>query len=140
MGRDRIEILDSAEATRCFAEKFALTLSPNTVIALEGDLGAGKTTFMQGLVRGLGGDEQMVQSPTFVYLHIYDMKVPVFHFDLYRMKSPQDFLAMGFEEYFENGGITAIEWPNRITPLLPAAHIRIRLDCLSENARQLVIQ
>ena len=95
---------------------------------------------MQGLVQGLGGSQDMVQSPTFVYLHHYPTNPPVFHFDLYRLRSIDDFFAMGFEEYFEKEGITAIEWPERIASILPPAAIKIRLSLVSETARRLVIE
>ncbi len=140
MGRDRVDLLlDGEEATRCFAEKLASSLSANTIIALYGDLGAGKTTFMQGLIRGLGGKEEMVQSPTFVYLHLYPTALPVFHFDLYRLRTAKEFTSMGFDEYFENGGITAIEWPERIASILPASAIGVHLTHISENVRRLVM-
>jgi len=143
MGRNRIEIiLEGCEATRSFAAAFSQDLlrhSHSSLIALSGDLGAGKTTFMQGLVAGLGGCEAMVQSPTFVYLHHYPTATPVFHFDLYRLRSADDFLAMGFEEYFDKPGITAIEWPERIASILPSTAIRIHLSVISETARCLVI-
>lgn len=141
MGRNRIEtILDSAEATQAFARQFAKSLSSNDLIALHGDLGAGKTTFIQGLVQGFGEDASMVQSPTFVYLHLYPTSIPIYHFDLYRISSPNDFLAMGFDEYFEKDGITAIEWPERIASILPAHAIHIHFHPLSENTRKLVIE
>jgi tRNA threonylcarbamoyladenosine biosynthesis protein TsaE len=132
-------ILSGPEATQKWAFAFAKTLPPGSVIALSGDLGSGKTTFMQGLVRGLGGSKVIVQSPTFVYLHHYPTTPPVFHFDLYRLRSADDFLAMGFEEYFETEGITAIEWPERIASILPASAIKIQLSVVSESARRLVI-
>ncbi len=117
--------LEGPEQTREFAARFAQSLPKNCVLALYGDLGAGKTTFMQGLVRGLKGNEDEVHSPTYLYLHLYDTDPPVFHFDLYRMQSPKDFTSMGFEEYFEKGGITAIEWPEKIENLLPASTISL---------------
>lgn len=140
MGRKRVEtLLGGAEATQEFATRFARDLPPNAVIALSGELGAGKTTFVKGLVYGLGGSIDWVQSPTFVYLHQYPTKLRTAHFDLYRMRSAADFLAMGFEEYFENGGITAIEWPERIASILPASCIKIELCIVSETQRLLVI-
>ncbi|MBF8263772.1 MAG: yjeE [Parachlamydiales bacterium] len=141
MGRDRIEaICESAEATQDFAAGWASTLSPHCVIALSGGLGAGKTTFMKGLLRGLNGQPLEVQSPTFVYLHPYLADLPVYHFDLYRLRSSEEFRLMGFDEYFEMGGITAIEWPERIGSLLPDRAIWIHFSMLSEHSRQLVIQ
>lgn len=132
--------LNDPDATRDFAAKFVKTLQAPCILALFGDLGAGKTTFMQGLVRGLGGSENMVQSPTFVYLHHYPTATPVFHFDLYRLRSAKDFLGLGFDEYFEKNGITAIEWPERIAEILPASTIRIHITASSETLRHLVIE
>jgi len=141
MGRNRIEtILEGPEATQKFAAALSKKLSPGSLIALSGDLGSGKTTFMQGLVQGLGGSQDMVQSPTFVYLHHYPTNPAVFHFDLYRLRSVDDFFAMGFEEYFDKNGITAIEWPERIASILPAAAIKIQLSLVSATSRRLVIE
>jgi tRNA threonylcarbamoyladenosine biosynthesis protein TsaE len=141
MGRDRIElILEGPDATREFAARLGPTLSPNTVLALYGNLGVGKTTFLQGLVRGLGGDESMVHSPTYVYLHHYPTSPPLFHFDLYRLSNEKDFLALGFEEYLEHGGISAIEWPERIASLLPPDCIHLRLSTESPTMRRMVIE
>lgn len=126
MGRKRI-VLKNPDATRSFAAKLSSRLRIPCIIALFGDLGAGKTTFMQGLVRGLGGSEWDVQSPTFVYLHHYPTKIPVYHFDLYRLRSSEEFLSMGFDEYFKKNGITAIEWPERISGILPSNAIQIHL-------------
>jgi tRNA threonylcarbamoyladenosine biosynthesis protein TsaE len=123
MGRKRIEncwILNSAEETFAFGKILAPHLPPNTILALSGDLGAGKTTFVQGLALGLGIKEE-ISSPTFVYLNIYEEGVlPLFHFDLYRLKSPADFVGLGFDEYLSRGGICAIEWPEK-TELPPQA-------------------
>jgi tRNA threonylcarbamoyladenosine biosynthesis protein TsaE len=123
---DKQLVLDGADQTREFAARFALTLPKKCLLALFGDLGAGKTTFMQGLVRGLGGLEEEVHSPTFVYLHHYSAPMPIFHFDLYRLKKSEDFFALGFEEYFEKEGVTAIEWPERIEENLPPSTISLR--------------
>ena len=126
--------LNSAEETREFAARFASSLNNGSLLALYGPLGAGKTTFMQGLLRGLGGREEDVHSPTFVTLHHYEARIPLFHFDLYRLKSPQEFLALGFDEYFDQGGIVAIEWPERIESLLPVFTSRLRFSS-SGNTR-----
>ena len=102
-------------------------LSPNAILALSGELGAGKTTFVQGLAAGLNITET-VTSPTFVYLHSYEGKLPLFHFDLYRLTSANDFEALGFSEYFFAGGICAIEWPERIfLPDNPVGDTIVRL-------------
>jgi len=117
MGRIR---LNSYEDTLLFGERLAAEL-PRSVLALSGDLGSGKTSFVQGLARGLGIKER-VQSPTFVLLNIYP---GLYHFDLYRLKNSEDFMGLGFHEYFEKEGICAIEWPDRIQDILPAKTIYI---------------
>lgn len=94
------------------------SLPPSSILALSGDLGVGKTTFVQGLALGLQISDP-VSSPTFVYLNAYSGSLSLFHFDLYRLRGSEDFLGLGFEEYFDRGGICAIEWPERIVNLLP---------------------
>lgn len=109
--------LSSEEMTRQVGRRAAQQLPPGSILALYGPLGAGKTTFVQGLADGLG-IKSSIQSPTFTYLHLYEEGIQcLYHFDLYRMKDPSDFFAMGFEEYFDRGGITAIEWPERLAHL-----------------------
>jgi tRNA threonylcarbamoyladenosine biosynthesis protein TsaE len=122
MDRERIDIyLRSPEETEQFGYELAHTLGPNTILALQGDLGAGKTTFVQGLAKGLGVVDP-VQSPTFTYLQIYEgASLSLYHFDLYRLEKESDFVALGFEETFDAGGIVAIEWPDRIASLIPSS-------------------
>lgn len=123
MGRIGLKVpLASHEETIAFGQKMASLLPANTILALSGDLGAGKTTFVQGLALGLNIKEP-VQSPTFVILNSYQDSL--FHFDLYRLKKTSDFTSLGFEEYFQKGGICAIEWPDRITQLLPPGTVFI---------------
>jgi len=127
MGRERIE-LQTAESTVAFGISYAQKLKQNSVLALKGGLGAGKTTFVQGLLQGLG-IQDTAQSPTFTYLQIYEN---VFHFDLYRLKNEQDFVLLGFEEFLM-GGITVIEWPERIPNLLPKNTQVIELSYLDRR-------
>lgn len=126
MGRKRIEIfLATADDTFALGKKLAALTGPNSILALSGDLGAGKTTFVKGLAAGLQIDDDIV-SPTYVYLNLYDGRLPLFHFDLYRLSSKSDFEALGFSEYFSKEGICAIEWPERIE--LPASAILIEFQ------------
>ncbi|MBX9745031.1 MAG: tRNA (adenosine(37)-N6)-threonylcarbamoyltransferase complex ATPase subunit type 1 TsaE [Chlamydiales bacterium] len=124
----------SLEETFAVAAQFATTLTPNSIVALTGDLGAGKTTFVKGLAEALGCSD-IVQSPTYVYLQQYTASIPLFHFDLYRMRTADDFLAMGFDEYFSKEGITLIEWPERISTLLPPTTFHIHIETFNEDSR-----
>ena len=135
MGRIGLErySLASAEETLAFGRKMALRLPKKAVLALSGNLGAGKTTFVQGLAEGLGITEP-IQSPTFVLLNIYD---GLFHFDLYRIKNSSHFVSLGFDEYFSTEGICAIEWPERIEELLPPTAIRI--DFIYEKEERIAV-
>jgi tRNA threonylcarbamoyladenosine biosynthesis protein TsaE len=131
---------NSVEQTEAIAADFARNLTGGQVIALEGDLGAGKTQFVRGLVRGLGGEPRAVSSPTYVLLNIYDKgRLPVYHLDAYRITSPEDFEAIGFTELLEQNGIVAVEWPSRVKDLLPAGVIQIRLRAVGETARSIEI-
>jgi len=127
MGRERVtQFLASSEETVRFGERFASRLVANDIIALRGDLGAGKTTFVQGLLRGLGIPD-VAQSPTFTYLQVYNH---VYHFDLYRLKEEHEFVLLGFEEFLDAGGIVVIEWPEKIPSLIPPKTYRIQLEYL----------
>ena len=133
----------SPAQTAALATRFAKTLLPNDCLALHGDLGAGKTAFVRGLVAGLGGDPRAVSSPTFVLLNVYSrppIRLSLYHLDAYRVATPDDFEAIGFPELLTQGGVVAVEWPARIQPLLPPATTHIRLTPLSPSARQIDIE
>ena len=123
--------------TRKLAEEFAGYISPNAVFALHGELGSGKTCFVQGIAHGLGIN-QPVTSPTFTIINEYKGNLPLFHMDLYRLNRPDEVLALGFEEYIESNGITAIEWPEHAGDILPDKTIHIRFETTDkENERQI---
>ena len=112
-------------------------LPPNTLLCLFGELGAGKTTFVKGVVEGRTGiAPEKVVSPTFVYLNIYDT---VYHFDLYRLHDADEFLSLGFEEYFEAGGLSCIEWSERIAPILSKNALLVTLSHIKEDVREISI-
>lgn len=116
--------LKNVEDTLAFGRKFAKQLAPGDVVLLHGELGAGKTTFVQGVLEGLHVKD-IAQSPTFSYLHIYEN---VHHFDLYRLKSSSDFVALGFDDFLHDPTtIKLIEWPERIEELLPPHYWDVRL-------------
>jgi tRNA threonylcarbamoyladenosine biosynthesis protein TsaE len=130
----------SPAQTEAIAADLARQLVPGECIALAGELGAGKTRFVRGLICGLGGDPRIVSSPTFVLLNIYDTKtLRVFHLDAYRAHGSDDFDAIGFPELLEQGGVVVVEWPERIESLLPPTHIRVQILTLSPRRRQIEI-
>ena len=118
---------DSVEQTRDLGHLFGQSLRPGQVVALFGDLGSGKTQFVKGVCRALDIEESVVSSPTFTIIHEYQGDPPVFHLDLYRVKTLDEALALGIDEYLEPDGICLIEWPEQIESLLPADTIGIRL-------------
>ena len=117
----------SPDMTRRFAAGLAAILKAGDVIALDGDLGAGKTCFTGGLAEGMGSDDY-VSSPTFTIVNEYEGgRLPIFHFDTYRLQDEEDFLASGLDEYFYRGGVSVIEWSDIIKGLLPENTIRMRI-------------
>lgn len=125
----RIVETNSPEETWALAAELAAELGPGTVMALHGDLGAGKTCFVQGLAVALGIDEP-ITSPTYTLIGEYEGRLPLHHIDLYRLSGPTEALGLGLEEYFDAQGITAIEWAERAEGLLPPdlLHIQIEAD------------
>ncbi len=108
------------EETRALGQQFAAFFAPGDVVALSGELGSGKTCFVQGVVEGLGGKRDDVSSPTFTIAHEYDARIPVYHMDLYRLASLAEARAAGLMEYFERAdGVCLVEWPERVAGLLP---------------------
>lgn len=103
-----------------WAQSFAKTLRENEVIALAGELGTGKTSFVKEVAASLGKDASQVTSPTFTYCHIYEKEPVIYHFDLFRLTSKELFIEKGGEEYFFMRGICFIEWPEVIQEMLPA--------------------
>lgn len=130
----------SAVETFELGRKLGQELSISTVVCLFGELAAGKTTFIKGIVCGATQlDSSVVQSPTFTYLHIYEGQKTIYHFDLYRLRDIDEFLSMGFDEYFEAEGICCIEWSERIAPYLPSNHLSVFLAHVQEDQRLITI-
>ncbi|MGO0123504.1 tRNA (adenosine(37)-N6)-threonylcarbamoyltransferase complex ATPase subunit type 1 TsaE [Desulfothermobacter acidiphilus] len=119
--------LRSAAATQRLGEKLGRLLRPGDLVALKGELGAGKTCLVQGLARALGVKEPVL-SPSFLLLREYRGRdFPLYHFDAYRLQSPQEFLELGLEEYFPFG-VSVIEWAERVEDTLPAERLEVQLD------------
>lgn len=130
---------DGPAATLALGARLAAHLRPGDVLALYGDLGAGKTHLVKGIATGLGVDPDDVASPTFVLVHEYASDPPLYHFDAYRTERPDEFTRIGFEEYAADDGVCVVEWPERIEPLLPAGTIRLRLTALGGDRRRVEV-
>lgn len=131
----------SASETFELGRKLGQKLSVPTVVCLFGELAAGKTTFIKGLVFGAAEvNPSAVQSPTFTYLHIYEGRKRIYHFDLYRLRDIDEFLSMGFDEYFDADGICCIEWSERIASFLPPDSIHVTLQHVREDHRSVTIR
>lgn len=133
-------ITSSPEETTALGVRIGSLLPKGSVVALHGDLAAGKTTLIKGLLRGIDpSSKQNVTSPTFVYLNIYDGPIPVHHFDLYRLTAAEQFLSMGFEEYLSRDAITCIEWAEKIEELLPQGTLTLTLEHCSRDFRKITL-
>lgn len=143
MGRERIRVLATPDETLLFgaecATQVALKWSCGGILALQGDLGTGKTTFVQGFLQGLG-IQDIAQSPTFTYLQIYEGSSPIYHFDLYRLKTERDFILLGFEELLHAECISIIEWPERIFSLIPKNAMLIDIAHKAPSGRTITIR
>ena len=129
-----IFVSNSREQTEAFAKEYAKTLCAGDVVLLDGDMGAGKTVFAKGVAEGLGIQEE-VTSPTYAYMNDYDGRL--FHYDCYRIESPEQAEALGLADYFDMGGICLIEWAQNIAPLLPRLVKRVKITKLDETRREI---
>ena len=132
-------ITNSPEETEAVGAALAKRLSPGTVIAYRGDLGAGKTAFTRGLARGLGYREP-VTSPTYTIVNEYlGGRLPLFHFDMYRLSSSDDLWDFGWEDYLDRGGVCAVEWSDNVAEALEEPLI-ITIEKLGEDTRRITIE
>ncbi len=137
-------ISQSEEATRKIAEAFVAGIPSESVVALRGDLGAGKTAFSAGILASLGAIGPF-PSPTFVIMHRYDLATPsaqgirrIYHIDAYRINDPDELSRLGFEEWVsDHEGLVLIEWPERIENILPENVVTVSLEAVSETERRI---
>lgn len=131
----------SAEETEEIGKKIGKMLQKGDLLCLTGDLGAGKTTLIKGIVKERTGlDPSVVTSPTFSYMHLYEGSENLYHFDLYRLASSQDFIEAGFMEFLSTDCICCIEWPDKLPSNLALQKVLIHLEYLSEETRKIIIQ
>ena len=133
--------LPNLAATEVLGHCLGTVLFPGAVVALIGPLGAGKTHLVRAVAEGLGvPDRRLVTSPTFVLIQEYHGRLPVYHFDAYRLPSAAAFDDLGAQEYFEGDGVCLVEWADRVERSLPVERLWIRLSVVSENARSAEIE
>jgi tRNA threonylcarbamoyladenosine biosynthesis protein TsaE len=131
-------VTKSEEETIRLGEKIARWLKPGDLVALSGDLGAGKTTLVKGIAKGLGvKDYRHVNSPSFVLVKEYKGKVPLYHFDIYRLNKLKDIEDIGYEDYLGRRGVVVIEWAKKMGRILPKRHLGI--DLKIKNPKERVI-
>jgi tRNA threonylcarbamoyladenosine biosynthesis protein TsaE len=129
--------LPNLKATEDFGWRLGKHLFPGAVVALNGPLGAGKTLLTRATALGLGiPDERMVTSPTFMLIQEYQGRLPIYHFDLYRLSKGVDFLDLGAAEYLEGQGVCLIEWADKFPECLPVEHLDITLEPRGEESRR----
>jgi len=143
---EKIIIVNSLKETEKFAKEFAKEIQNGDVILLNGEIGAGKTTFTKFLLENLGV-KSIVSSPTFTLLNEYEGIFPVYHFDMYRITSPDELYELGFEDYlnsksspFVKTGLTIVEWGENVKEILPQNAICVNIEKLSENNRKFEIK
>ena len=131
---------NSEKETLDVASLFADSLNAGDIVLLDGDLGAGKTVFVKGVVSRLSNNKIVAVSPTFVIVNTYDCVPPIYHFDLYRISDVSELDAIGAEEYFYSNGISLIEWPVRAEGVFPSYAIKVYIEKLGDNERVIKIE
>jgi tRNA threonylcarbamoyladenosine biosynthesis protein TsaE len=133
--------LPDLSATHALGTRLGRLLFPGAVVALVGQLGAGKTHLVRAVAEGLGvPDGRVVTSPTFVLIQEYEGRLPVYHFDVYRLSGDVPFGDLGAHEYLEGDGVCLIEWADRVVRSLPAEHLRVTLEVTGENSRRATLE
>ena len=133
---------ESEGETFRLAERLGRELRPGAVVALTGEIGSGKTIFIKGLCRGLGvKDSDEVKSPTFVILHIYKGRMPIYHFDLYRLEQKKELDAIGFDEFLSsNETVSFVEWADRAPQRIPKTSLWVELEITGPTSREISVK
>lgn len=134
-----IVLSKSPEETRSFGAKLASSLQPNDVLILRGDMGAGKSELTRGIARGLG-ITGYITSPTFTILQVHEGgRLPLYHFDWYRIESAEELYELSLDEYLHMDGVSAVEWAERASEVVPEDYLEIELKPLSDTEREIVL-
>lgn len=129
--------IENLEATEAFGRRLGELLFPGAVIALVGPLGAGKTHLVRAVAECLGvKNPEAVNSPTFVLIQEYPARLPIYHFDAYRLGGSREFADLGVNEYFQGEGVCLVEWADKVEATLPADHLRIVIEVVNEHRRR----
>lgn len=124
----------SEKDTEELGERIGRLAWPGMIILLKGDLGAGKTVLARGIARGLKIDEP-ITSPTYTLIHQYHGRLPLYHFDIYRLGEPEEMYDLGYEEFFYGDGLTVVEWPERMEDLGPEEYLDITIEKILDNGK-----
>lgn len=135
-----MEILThTVEETELAGQVLSRTLTPGTVVALYGDLGAGKTAFVRGMAKGLNSPSR-VTSPTFTIVNEYSGSLELFHFDMYRLASSEELFDIGWEDYLGRGGVCVVEWSENVSDAFDGTEIKVTIDKLSDTDRKISLE
>ena len=132
-------VTKSETETQQAGTELVKTLAPGSVVAMYGDLGAGKTAFVRGMTRGLGINFP-VSSPTFNVVNEYPGKVPMFHFDMYRLGSADELFDIGWDDYLERGGICAVEWSENVEEAFEPGTVKVTITKLGDSEREITVE
>jgi len=135
----RVLTLSSEEESFRCARRLGEIAEPGLVVALSGNLGAGKTRFVQAAAEGLGISRNEVNSPTFVLIHEYAGRMPVYHFDTYRLRDLDEFLELGADEYLHGDGVCFVEWAERMAEALPRDRLNVVIEITGPNERRWIV-
>ncbi len=134
-------ISGSVHDTVTLGEKLGELVKAGDFIALTGELGSGKTHFVKGVAAGVGVDSSIrVTSPTYTIMNVYAGRLPLYHFDLYRLAGSGDVSDLGFEEYFYGAGVSIVEWAERLQDVLPGERLSVTFDYLDEDVRKITVK
>jgi tRNA threonylcarbamoyladenosine biosynthesis protein TsaE len=132
--------LPNLAATAALGRRLGQLLFPGAVVALVGTLGAGKTQLVRAIAEGLDlADSRVVSSPTFVLIQEYQARLPIYHFDAYRLRGSAELFDLGVHEYFEGHGVCLVEWADRAAECLPAEHLTVVLEVTGETSRRATV-